>query len=209
MTNPEAGQGPRGVPGAFRARRRAAVIAAVVVVLFALAGGLLLRTEGEPGASTGRESDCCWQEGITPEWLGTAIGIRIPDTATDRRAGYLVGPRWDNGILAFTLTDAEARAFLGRLVPGGERMVENTRPLKKYERPDSFARLGLADPETIRAGVLKSGFCPDGLDTVEGRHLRTCAGVISHAYTPGSTRIHVRAKFEPGLSPLPTAASHG
>ncbi|MFF3552894.1 hypothetical protein ACWD4V_11385 [Streptomyces tsukubensis] len=212
MSTPEAVPSPRTPPlppDPSRVRRRRAVVAAVVVALLSLVGGLAVWVQRDLNAVEAKEKDCCWHQGITPEWLSDRIGIRIPAGATDRRAGYRTGLRWDNGVLAFTLPDARARSYLARLVPGDERMVENVRPLEKYERPDTFARIGLPDPETIREGVLKSGFCPDGLDTVEGRHLRTCADVISHAYEPGSTRIYVRAKFEPGQSPLPSAAPSG
>ncbi|MEU3601517.1 hypothetical protein ABZ714_22765 [Streptomyces sp. NPDC006798] len=147
---------------------------------------------------------CCWHKPTTPEWLSGEIGVRVPEGATDLRAGYRVGERWDKGILAFTLPGAEAGAYLKRLVPDHLTMVANIAPPEKYGPSDTFEKLGLPDPETLKTGVQRIGLCPDGEGkTVEGKHLRTCADFFSHAYAPGKTRIYVRAHFEPGVSPLP------
>ncbi|MEU5160551.1 hypothetical protein AB0G74_13205 [Streptomyces sp. NPDC020875] len=150
------------------------------------------------------EQECCWQSAITPKWLSSKIVVRIPEGATDLRAGYRVGTRWDEGILAFSLPDAEARKYVARLVPPGHRILDNDAPLDAYTRPDTFDRIGLLDPETIRGSRSLTGGCRDDPpESVEAEHLQTCAEFFSYAFAPGLTRIYVRAHFEPGISPLP------
>lgn len=182
--------------------RRRKILTVVGVALLLGVGLFLWRAERDLDAQMKQESECCWKSSATPDWVSKEIGVRIPAGATDRRAGYRIGERWDEAILTFSLSDSEARAYVARLMPEGRQMVPKLNP-RKYDLPDSFERLGLTDPEALE-GVLKSSFCPDnGIDTVEGKRLRTCARFFTYAHAPDKTRIYVRAHFEPGISPPP------
>ncbi|MET8880715.1 hypothetical protein [Streptomyces rubiginosohelvolus] len=81
--------------------------------------------------------------------------------------------------------------------------------------------LVLPEPETFTKGIRYGYVCPGsrgaaespepsgapdmpyGYDTSDGQ----CVRLYAHAYTPQRTRIYLRAHFEPGISPLPSAPS--
>ncbi|MGW6456390.1 hypothetical protein ACWF94_10755 [Streptomyces sp. NPDC055078] len=154
-----------------------------------------------------QEAACCWKRGATPDWMSEAMGIRIPERASDRRAGYKTGSRYDSGLLSFTLRSRDADRYTSQLVPEGTRMIANLHPEKKDYRPSAaFAHLKLPEPETLVAGLRQVDLCPDGLRTPEGRHLQYCVDLFVHAYKPGSTRIYARSTIEPGLTPPPATA---
>jgi hypothetical protein len=157
-----------------------------------------------------KEMTCCWEDGATPAWMSDRMGIRIPATASDRRAGYKVGERYDTGLLSFVLPAEEAKAYTDRLVPHGIQMSGNAHPEKPGYRPAAaFAHLGLLEPETLTRDLRRTGLCPDGLDTPEGAHLQRCIDLFVHAFEPGGTRIFVRSTIEPSVTPPPVGTAAG
>ncbi|WP_413752737.1 hypothetical protein NRF20_15160 [Streptomyces sp. R-74717] len=153
-----------------------------------------------------QEMNCCWEDGATPVWMSGQMGIRIPEAASDRRAGYKVGQRYDTGLLSFVLPSEEAEAYTGRLVRKGTKMIGNFHPEKKDYRPAAaFAHLGLAEPETIVQGLQKTSLCPDDLESPEGKYLRRCIDLFAHEFGPGTTRIYVRSTIEPAVTPPPAS----
>ncbi|MEU1228461.1 hypothetical protein [Streptomyces sp. NPDC005828] len=191
--------------GDSRLRRRLLVAAAGVVgVVVVAVGAFYLLADKWLSDSAREEKDCCWEAGATPSWMSEQIGLRVPENAADRRAGYKVGERYDTGLLSFTLPALEAKAYLAPLTPKGARMIRNLEPEPANYRPAAgFAHLGLPEPETLVDGMLMGGFCPDNVDSPDAEHLSYCVKVFSHEYTPGTTRIYLRSTIEPGLTPPP------
>ncbi|MEU8518066.1 hypothetical protein [Streptomyces sp. NPDC048577] len=154
--------------------------------------------------SARKEKGCCWETGATPAWMSRQIGLRVPENAADRRAGYKVGERYDTGLLSFALPTLEAKAYLAPLTPKGARMLRNVEPEPADYRPAAgFTHLSLPEPETLVDGMLMGGFCPDNVDSPDTEHLAYRVKVFSHEYTPGTTRIHLRSTIVPGLTPPP------
>ncbi|GAA2946162.1 hypothetical protein ACFPN0_23190 [Kitasatospora cinereorecta] len=137
-----------------------------------------------------------------------ALGIRIPATASDRRAGYKVGERYDTGLLSFVLPADDAETYTGRLIEDGTEMIKNFHPEEKDYRPAAaFGHLGLPEPETFVQGLRTISLCPDDLATSEGKYLQRCVDLFAHEFTPGTTRIYVRSTIEPSVTPPPAPAS--
>ncbi|MFC0599372.1 hypothetical protein [Streptomyces palmae] len=161
--------------------------------------GLVALADDEQ-SSTGRDLDCCWRSGTTPEWMSKRMGVRIPSGASDARAGFQAGSRYDIGILSFTLPNPKADAYLTRLVPGDQEMIGNDHPKEKADPSmGPFSHLGLPDPETLTKGLKKASFCPGGATTPEGKHLRYCVDIFAHTFTPGQQRLYFRSFIEPRL----------
>ncbi|MBM7440701.1 hypothetical protein [Streptomyces sp. HB132] len=154
-----------------------------------------------------QEMNCCWEEGATPAWMGGQMGIRFPEHASDRRAGYKVGQRYDTGLLSFVLPSEEAQTYADRLVPDGIEMLGNTLVEEKDYRPAAtFTHLGLPEPETFSHDLRKTGLCPEGLDTPEGAQLQRCIDLFMHEFEPGTTRLYIRSTIEPSVTPPPAVA---
>lgn len=178
-------------------------IAAVV-----MATGLLLGGCGTGGddqtADSGSEriKDGYWAEGITPAWMAEHMKFDVPATAQSARAAYHVQSQFDTGVLAFTLTRAEAEAYLKKNPPSHKLLTpEAADPGTKLR---DFAQLGLPEPETFKDGMRYGDICPGGpIDDPYGLDSRNCASLYVHDYAPDRTRIYLRAHFEPGISPLP------
>lgn len=153
------------------ARRRRLPVAVVIVLAFvacvAAAIGVVACVADDASSDlTNQEMKCCWEEGANPAWVSKQMGIRIPEAASDRRAGYKAGQRYDTGLLSFVLSSKEAGAYTGRLVREGTEMIGNSHPEKKGYRPAAaFSHLGLAEPETFVEGLRKTSLCPDELDS--------------------------------------------
>ncbi|MCX4789377.1 hypothetical protein OG369_25300 [Streptomyces sp. NBC_01221] len=182
-------------------------IALVFVACVAAAIGVVACVADDVSSDlSDQEMNCCWKEGATPAWMSGQMGIRIPETASDRRAGYKVGQRYDTGLLSFVLPSEEAEANTGRLVREGTKMIGNFHPEKKEYRPAAaFAHLGLAEPETFVQGLRKTSLCPDELDSPEGKYLQRCIDLFVHEFRPGTTRIYVRSTIEPTVTPPPAS----
>ncbi|WP_344320262.1 hypothetical protein [Streptomyces macrosporus] len=179
-------------------------VAAAVAGLFAYFADKALSDQAE------KEKECCWAEGATPEWMSKVIGVRVPESAEDRRVGYKIGTRYDTGLLAFTLSSEEAGEYLVALNPGGAVTIDNLHPRPKDYKPDApFARLGLPEPETIVKGMRLGGLCPGDVDSPEGRDTNHCVDIFAHEFKPGTTRIYLRSTIEPGVSPLPSPITSG
>ncbi|WP_344633602.1 hypothetical protein [Streptomyces glaucosporus] len=179
-------------------------MAVVVAVAAAVVGSFAYFGDKALSDLDRQEKECCWADGATPEWMSEVIGVEIPASATDRRAGYKIGSRLDTGLLAFTLPSNEAEKYLVALNPGGAVTVENLRPQPKdYKPAAAFAHLGLPEPETIRE-ARRGGFCDGDLDSPEGKEANYCVKLFAHEFKPGSTRIYLRSTIEPAVSPLPT-----
>ncbi|MDK1476458.1 hypothetical protein QNO07_24135 [Streptomyces sp. 549] len=167
------------------------------VVFAAVAGGVAAvalladRTLSETAA---KDKECCWEKGVTPAGLSERIGIRIPEKATDPKAGVKSNSRYDTGILAFTLPEDTANDYLARMVPEGTKMVANIAPKHDAYKGDApFTHLGLTEPETISSNLVRTALCPEDTETPEGKHLRSCVTIYAHGFEPGSTRIYVRS----------------
>ncbi|MFF3733948.1 hypothetical protein ACFYXM_27495 [Streptomyces sp. NPDC002476] len=153
-----------------------------------------------------QEMNCCWEAGATPAWMSGQLGIRIPEAASDRRAGYKVGERHDTGLLSFVLPSKEAETYTGRLLPEDTTLIGNFHPKEKDYRPAAaFSHLGLAEPETLVRGLRQVSLCPDDLDSPEGTYLRRCVDLFAHEFRPGTTRVYVRSTIEPGVTPPPAS----
>ncbi len=151
-----------------------------------------------------QENECCWKDGATFAWMSDAMGVRIPQEAADRRAGYKVGMRYDSGLLAFTLPSAQAEKYLVALNPSGAVTIENLHPEDKDYKPAAgFRHLGLSEPETFEAMRL-GGLCSGDVASPEGKDVVYCISLFAHEVRPGTTRIYMRSSIEPGLTPPPT-----
>ena len=199
-------------PGEQPARRRMPVTVIVLSVLLACAaatiGVVSCVTEKVSSDLLDKEMTCCWEDGATPAWMSDQMGIRIPATASDRRASYKVGERYDTGLLSFVLPADDAETYTGRLIEDGTEMIKNFHPEKKDYRPAAaFGHLGLVEPETLVQGLRRISLCPDDLATPEGQYLQRCVDLFAHEFTPGTTRIYIRSTIEPSVTPPPAPAS--
>ncbi|MFF2897809.1 hypothetical protein [Streptomyces sp. NPDC057966] len=191
-------------------RRRVPVAVVVVLVLLACVattiGVVSCVADDVSSDLSDQEMTCCWEAGATPAWMSGQMGIRIPEAASDRRAGYKVGQRYDTGLLSFVLPGDEAETYTGRLVRNGTEMIGNLHPEEEDYRPAAaFGHFGLPEPETFVEGLRKISLCPDGLTTPEGKHLQRCVDLFTHEFEPGTTRIYVRSTIEPSVTPPPAS----
>ncbi|MFJ8706933.1 hypothetical protein ACIREB_12020 [Streptomyces anulatus] len=187
-------------------RRRMPVAVVVVLVLLACVaatiGVVSCAADDVSSDLADQEMTCCWEGGVTPDWLSDQLGIRIPEGASDRRSGYKTGQRYDTGLLSFVLPSEEAERYTGRLIRDGTEMIGNSHPEEKGYRPAAaFGHLGLPEPETFVQGLRKSSLCPDDLASPEGKYLQRCVDLFAHEFTPGTTRIYVRSTIEPSITP--------
>ncbi|MEU0394534.1 hypothetical protein ABZ208_17500 [Streptomyces sp. NPDC006208] len=152
---------------------------------------------------TKQEMECCWEDGATFAWMSDVMGVRVPDKAADRRAGYKVGMRFDSGLLAFTLPSPQAEKYLVALRPAGVVAIENLHPEDKNYKPAAgFRHLGLPEPETFEETRL-GGLCEGDVNTPEGKEVTYCVDIFAHEFQPGTTRIYMRSTIEPSLTPPP------
>jgi hypothetical protein len=184
-----------------------ALLVPVVIVAFVVV--LLFWSWTEPPPDDGdRDGDCCWAEGVTPAWMSDQIGIRMPESAADRRAGYKPTAMYDVGLLSFVLPAKDAERYLGRLKPKNEKLLGNAHPEPKGYSPSvPFARLGLTEPETLTEGIRRTTLCPDDLNTPEGRHLHVCIDLFAHETGPDTTRLYIRGTFETPVTPPPVSTA--
>ncbi|MFG3405810.1 hypothetical protein [Streptomyces sp. NPDC048142] len=190
--------------------RRMPVAAVVVLVLLACVattiGVVSCVADDVSSDLSDQERTCCWEDGVTPAWMSGQLGIRIPEEASDRRAGYKTGQRYDTGLLSFILPSEEAERYTGRLIQRGTEMIGNSHPEEKAYRPAAaFGHLGLPEPETLVQGLRKISLCPDGLTTPEGMYLQRCVDLFAHELEPGTTRMYVRSTIEPSVTPPPVS----
>ncbi|MFJ1593298.1 hypothetical protein ACIOD0_24100 [Kitasatospora albolonga] len=189
-------------------RRRvpvAAVVALVLVGCVAAAIGVVSCAADDVSSDLAdQEMTCCWEDGATPAWMSGRLGIRVPEGASDHRAGYKVGQRYDTGLLSFVLPSEEAETYTGRLVEKDTVMIENSHPKEQGYRPAAaFGHLGLPEPETIVRNLRMTSLCPDDLASPEGTYLQRCIDLFAHEFTPGTTRIYIRSTIEPSVTPPP------
>ncbi|MFI1185075.1 hypothetical protein [Streptomyces californicus] len=203
------GSGGAAAPGRpARRRRRAPVVAVAVPLLLACVaatvGVVSCAADQVSSDLTDQEMTCCWEDGATPAWMSGRLGIRIPEGASDRRAGYKVGQRFDTGLLSFVLPSEEAEAYTGRLIEKGTVMSGNRHPEEKDFRPAAaFGHLGLPEPETFVQGLRMTSLCPDDLESPEGTYLQRCVDLFAHEFTAGTTRIYIGSTIEPSVTPPP------
>ncbi|MEU3775966.1 hypothetical protein AB0F11_22655 [Streptomyces sp. NPDC032472] len=197
-----AGAGERRSPWQRRLAIGAGVFACLSiagVLLTVLWAMLALRGPAE------HDRTCCWEENVTPEWMAKTMGFRIPETATDRRAGLRTNAQYDVALLAFTVPTPEADRFLGPLQPEGTQLVRNTHPKEPgYTRSDGFSHLGLPEPETFVDGMRIGGICRGDAKTPEGKAVQFCTDIYAHEFQPGTTRIYLWAGNQAGI-PKPGA----
>ncbi|MFF1501818.1 hypothetical protein ACFVZR_18480 [Streptomyces sp. NPDC058316] len=148
-----------------RSRRRRGlpvVIALVFAACAAVVIGVFARAVDDVESDlSDQEMNCCWEKGATPAWMSEQMGLRVPEAASDRRAGYKAGQRFDTGLLSFVLPSKEAEAYTGRLVPEGTRMIKNFHPKEKDYRPAAaFSRLGLESRRRSCRGCDTSACAP-------------------------------------------------
>ncbi|MFD9427211.1 MULTISPECIES: hypothetical protein [unclassified Streptomyces] len=176
-------------------------------VLLAVAGGVVAVAFAVQNALSDRvdqEENCCWSSGVTPAWMSEQIGIGIPAAASDRRAGYKTGERYDVGLLVFTLPTKDVDAYLLPLRPKGTEMIPNLYPEQKgYKATAGFSHLGLVEPETLIEGLREGGFCPGDVESPYGKDVQYCVDLFAHAYEPGRTRVYIRSTIESGVTPPP------
>ncbi|MER8068166.1 hypothetical protein ABTZ59_07655 [Streptomyces sp. NPDC094034] len=126
-----------------------------------------------------------WAEDATPASVSEQLGVRIPATATDRRAAHQNGFQDDGLLLAFSLSTAEVDAFVTGLSPERELTLRDE-PLRKSVKPTTpFSHLGLAEPETLS-------------DVREGQICAPCEGQLNslqiavHPLDDRVSRIYLR-----------------
>ncbi|MFJ6053841.1 hypothetical protein [Streptomyces sp. NPDC092307] len=147
---------------------------------------------GQPADAEGRA--CCWEENATPEWTADTLGVRVPETATDRRAGFYSNVQYDAALLTFTVSTAEADRFLQPLLGERSEMSHNRHPQEPgYTRSDGFTHLGLPEPETFTEGVRITSVCPREAKTPESNALGLCVDIHAHEFRPGTTRVYLWA----------------
>ncbi|MCC8480753.1 hypothetical protein LMJ41_23145 [Streptomyces globisporus] len=213
-------------PGRRRWILASVAAGALVLVGAAVAAGLVLLDEdGETTSGRVKETGpgIGWAEGITPAWMSGRMGLGIPATAESAQAAYEGTLRFDTGILTFTLTRAEAETYLSEHPPQGN-WLEPAEAQTGVPAHD-FAHLGLPEPETFTKGIRYGDVCPGRTEPAEspepsgspdtlfgmgdgyGTSDSQCVRLYAHEYTPQRTRIYLRAHFDPGISPLPSAPS--
>ncbi|MEU3522814.1 hypothetical protein AB0E62_02915 [Streptomyces sp. NPDC038707] len=204
-----------GTTGGHRRTRAAGAALGTLALLGALtATGCSAPDSGTGPAgdrAAGRTADDRWVEGVTPGWMSGHMGVDIPAAAQDARAGYQVTPRFDTGVLTFTLTRSRARAFPAACAPAGE-LLEPTAAVTDVRTHD-FGHLGVPEPETFKKGMRYGSLCPgadpgptaspDPLADPNGTSDTGCVSLYAHDYAPDRTRIYLRDHYEPGISPLP------
>ena len=183
-----------------RHRRSLAWPAAAVL---AVSGALTACAADRP-----QPADSRWAEGVTPEWMSEHMGLDIPATAQSPKAAYEITARFDTGLLAFTLTRPEAEAYLEKNPPQG-KWLEPTATATDVP-PHDFAHLGLPEPERFENGMRYGHVCPGATEAPQDPGApaydtadEQCVRLYAHDYAPDRTRIYLRARFEPGISPLP------
>ncbi|WP_331720568.1 hypothetical protein OG851_42245 (plasmid) [Streptomyces sp. NBC_00161] len=140
------------------------------------------------------QEKCCWEQNATPEWVAKTMGLQVPQTATDRRAGLHTNVQYDVALLAFTVPTAEADRLLQPLLREGTQMARNRHPEEPgYTRSDGFTHLGLPEPETLVEGLRITSVCPRDAKTPESGALRLCTKIHAHEFQPGTTRIYLWA----------------
>ncbi|HET6855784.1 MAG TPA: hypothetical protein VFH94_01645 [Streptomyces sp.] len=189
-------------------RRHLVVITTAVLVLAGAAvAAFALLSDKVSSNLANEERECCWEDGATPAWMSGQMGLGVPGAASDRRAGYKTGSRYDVGILAFTLPSRDADRYLAPLNPEGAGMIPNLHPEPENYRPAApFGHLRLPEPEALVEGLRKGGLCPGDVEAPDGKHIRYCVDLFAHEFKPGATRIYARATVEPGLTPPPAAS---
>lgn len=182
-------------------RRRLAIGAWIFsgLCVLGLLGVVLTVTYGlrQPDGAGQARQPCCWAENATPEWVARTMGVQVPETATDRRAGLHSNGQCDVALLAFTVTTPEADRLVRPLRSEGSEMALNRHPEKPgYTRVDGFTHLGLPEPETFVEGMRTGSICPHDAKTPQSESLRLCANVYVHEFQPGTTRIYFWAGSE-------------
>ncbi|MFJ3926818.1 hypothetical protein [Streptomyces sp. NPDC090022] len=201
--------GPAAPPGAGRRKpwqRRLAIGAWVFSGLCVLGvlGAVLWVVHGLREPAEQERRACCWEENATPEWTAGVLGLRVPETATDRRAGLHTNAQYDAALLAFTVTTAEADVFLKPLRREGTQLLPNRNPeAPGHTRSDGFTHLGLPEPETLVEGVRSTSVCPREAQTPESAALRLCAEIHAHELRPGVTRVYIWAGSDAALAKPP------
>lgn len=188
---------------ASRPRRsnRRLLLLSLVVVFALVAGGIAafsLLVDEALDEEVKRDRTCCWDKHATVASVARRIGIRIPTSAIDRRAGVKENDRQTVAVIAFTVPTRLAESYLARLVPEDERMVAPTWPDGSAPpEPDStFRHLGLPEPSTVgpHSGVRTVNLCPDAAGK-EAVHLKHCVDVYRLAVngTADRTRLYFRS----------------
>ncbi len=206
---PEPSSGGSGGP----ARRRwiLASVAAGALALVGTVAALLLTDENdeytygrvkETGPGIGRA------EGVTPAWMSGRMGLDIPATAESAQAAYEGTARFDTGLLTFTLTHAEAEAYLSEHPPQG-KWLEPTEAWTGAPA-DDFTHLGLPEPETFRKDIRYGNVCPGTLRrpgrTVRLRHVRRPVRAPVRPRVHTATHSHLpQDPFRTGHRPAPGA----
>ncbi|MEU9669550.1 hypothetical protein AB0E25_29010 [Streptomyces bobili] len=223
----EGGGGGNGGRGGHRWWLIAGVTVGVLALSGAVtAGGWLLADQGGDGAGdrvAEQAADARWAEGISPEWMSKQMGLDVPVTAQSPQAAYEVTSRFDTGLLTFTLTRSEAATYLEEHPPEGKWLEPSS--AQADITPHDFAHLGLPEPETFKDGMRYGYVCPDaakatedpgasgtpdnpfGMSDAYDTSDERCVRLYAHEYAPKRTRIYLRARFEPGISPLPPTPS--
>lgn len=208
-------------------------MAAVGVGVFALSGvacgsGSGTVADRHGGDRTVEEEDTAgmeWAKGITPEWMSEEMGLGIPAAARSPQAAYRITPRYDTGLLTFTLTRSEAQRYLENHPPEGEWLRPTPGQAKATTGEEHFAHLGLPEPENFEEGVRYGYVCPradgagdepdssgaaedwpgtSGEYDIEDSSDERCVALHAHEYAPDRTRIYFQVTFPSGTGPLPT-----
>lgn len=98
-----------------------------------------------------------WEEGVSAPAIAQRLGVRVPDVASDVRAGHRTGQ--DDGLLlAFVVPSGDVDGFLAGLDPE-EPVEERAVPFAGESVPAApFARLGLPEPVGL-PGVRTAQVC--------------------------------------------------
>ncbi|MEU9576768.1 hypothetical protein [Streptomyces chilikensis] len=166
-----------------------------------------------------------WAKGITPEWMSEQMGMEgVPAAARSPQAAYRITPRYDTGLLTFTLTRSEAQRYLENHPPEGKWLRPTPGQAEGTTGEEHFAHFGLPEPESFEEGVRYGYVCPradgaggepdsSGADEnwpgtsdeydVEEPSDERCVTLHAHEYAPDRTRIYLQVTFPAGTGPLP------
>ncbi|UNZ19702.1 hypothetical protein [Streptomyces sp. 891-h] len=188
-----------------RTSRLALIIGtAVVSGVAALVVAMSLLADATESDLSEQEKKCCWKKGVTAASLSRELGVRLPDEASDRRAAFKIGSRYDTALLSFTLPTGEAKKYVATMKPSDEELITNQHPEKADYRPMApFSRLHLPEPETLTKGLRMASLCPDsaplgevGQEPPGLKRLNHCIRLFTHEYEPGATRLYIKSDIE-------------
>lgn len=180
----------------------ALLLVLTVLLVLAVGGALALLADQAIDQESKQDAKCCWEKHATAASVSERLGVHIPASATDQRAGVKQNSRNTIALLAFSLPTRDADAYLAQLLPEDWTMEppDGIGGAAPVEASSSFRHLGLPEPGTagpesdVRAVV---GLCPDSLGgAAKSDTLKRCIDLYRRPVTgPGDqTWLYFRSQ---------------